>query len=154
MSDMGWLDDDSILREQVSSPPENEQRAIWALSMAVKTSSSLKPRMHWEEAVGEVLQMAQTYLDFLYGGRQARLQAMPYKEYLTTPEWHEKRRAAYKRADYRCQLCNASETEVHAHHRTYVNRAKEGEEADLIVLCARCHKKAHTFIWNVEPDRP
>jgi hypothetical protein len=148
-TDMGWLDDDSLLGEEVSGLPEPMQRRMWALSMAVKTSSDLKPRMHAQDAADEVLALAEQFLDLSYGGRQARLQAMPYKEYLATAEWHEKRRAAYKRADYRCQLCGASETELHAHHRSYENRAKEGEERDLIVLCASCHKRVHTFIWKV-----
>jgi hypothetical protein len=145
---MSWPDDDSLLGEQVSSLPEDVQRRLWAISTAAKACSDLKPRMNVEDAAHEIIAMAEAILDDSYGGREARLQAMPYKEYLATPEWHEKRRAAYRRADYRCQLCNASETEVHAHHRTYENLAKEGEESDLIVLCARCHMRVHTFIWD------
>ncbi len=120
-----------------------------AISLAAKACSVLKPRMNAEDAADEILALAEEFLDFIYGGRGARLQAMPYKEYLAAPEWDEKRRAAYKRADYRCQLCGASETELHAHHRSYENRAKKGEERDLIVLCASCHKRVHTFIWKV-----
>ena len=135
--------------EQVSSLPEYVPRRLWAVSMAAKWCSILKPRMHVEQAVDEVMDMAEAILDDYYGNRQAHLRAMPYKEYyLATPEWHEKRRAAYRRADYRCQLCDVSETQLHAHHRSYANKAKEGEESDLIVLCANCHQRVHTFIWN------
>jgi HNH endonuclease len=129
--------------------PENVQRRLWAVSMAAKYCSLIKPRMQQEQALDEVMAMAEAILDDYYGARQTHLQAMPYKEYLKTPEWRETRRAAYRRADYRCQICNASETQLNAHHRSYENRARDGEESDLIVLCATCHKRVHEFFWKV-----
>jgi hypothetical protein len=148
---MTWADDDDDFvdeHEQFASLPEYVQLRLSALSMAARFLSQVKPRMHAEQAADEIISLAEWILDEIYGGREARLQAMPYKEYLATAEWHQKRRAAYKRSDYRCQLCNRSETELHAHHRSYGNRAKEGEEHDLIVLCASCHERVHTFIWK------
>lgn len=64
--------------------------------------------MNAEEAFQEVAAKAEELIDWSHGGRQTRLETMPYKEYLATPEWDEKRRAAYRKADFRCQLCNAS----------------------------------------------
>jgi hypothetical protein len=138
------------LADQITSLPESVQRRMWAIGEASKHLSLMKPRMYSEEAVDEVIALAEEILDQSYGGRQARLEAMPYREYLKTPEWDEKRRAAYRRANYRCQLCNASGVQLHAHHRSYEKRSKEGEEEDLIVLCATCHERVHAFIWSVE----
>jgi 5-methylcytosine-specific restriction endonuclease McrA len=66
---------------------------------------------------------------------------MPYSEYLETPEWDKTRKAALKRAHYRCQLCNAHGV-LHVHHKTYENLGREPSQ-DLIVLCKDCHRKHH-----------
>jgi hypothetical protein len=130
--------------------PEAQRIRMTALDLAVKASSVLRPRMHRENAVGEIFGLAEQIADYLYGGRDERLAAMPYPQYLTTTEWDERRRAAYRRAGYRCQLCNAENVELHAHHRSYQHRGRPTEADDLIVLCARCHEQAHRFIWRVE----
>ena len=128
--------------------PDDVQRRLEAISIATRLCSDLRPRWLSEQAVEEIRALAEKLIDDSYGGRAARLQAMPYKEYLQTPEWREKRRAAYRRADYRCQLCNASGTAMHAHHRCYENRAKKDEEHDLIALCASCHERVHAIVWQ------
>ncbi len=69
------------------------------------------------------------------------LRSVPYKEYLQTEHWQIVRRDALKAAEYRCQVCNASTT-LHVHHRTYERRGEE-LPADLIALCADCHKLFH-----------
>lgn len=74
--------------------------------------------------------------------RLATLRDMPYQEYLQTDEWKDTRRRALKRARFACQVCNVKNTELHVHHRTYDNLGCE-ENTDLIVLCKRCHEKAH-----------
>jgi len=73
--------------------------------------------------------------------RKRALRTMPYREFLQTPEWQATRKAALKRAGYRCQTC-AKAGQMHVHHRTYVNRGAE-RPADLIVLCADCHDLFH-----------
>ncbi len=67
---------------------------------------------------------------------------LPYKEYLTTHHWDEKRMEAMKRAGFKCMLCNAGGCELHTHHRTYDNIGHE-DPADLICLCDKCHSKFH-----------
>jgi 5-methylcytosine-specific restriction endonuclease McrA len=67
---------------------------------------------------------------------------MPYREYLQTPEWQDRRRAALTRADRRCQVCNRSNRALHVHHRTYERRGAE-LETDLTVLCDQCHALYH-----------
>ena len=75
------------------------------------------------------------------GRRVGQLKAMPYKEYLQTEEWQKTRQLFLKKADNKCQLCNA-EKQLHVHHRTYENLGEEGEN-DCIVLCRGCHAKFH-----------
>ena len=73
--------------------------------------------------------------------RERELAAMPYREYLETPEWQARRKAALKQAGYRCQVCNRSR-ELHVHHRTYERRGAE-LPGDLTVLCDECHALYH-----------
>lgn len=68
---------------------------------------------------------------------------MPYREYLLTPEWQERRAKHLKSAGYRCQLCNAGNKRLDVHHRTYDRRGQEYYK-DLIVLCGTCHEIFHT----------
>lgn len=73
--------------------------------------------------------------------REDELKWMPYREYLGTSEWAQRRRSVIQRADFRCQVC-ASEGRLHVHHRTYINRGNERPE-DMIALCAGCHELFH-----------
>lgn len=73
--------------------------------------------------------------------RIAELRSMSYPEYLQTPEWKRRAKAAKKAAGYRCQVCNKPGP-LHAHHRTYEQRGNE-RPGDLIALCQDCHKLFH-----------
>jgi hypothetical protein len=74
--------------------------------------------------------------------RSDELQAMPYADYLATPEWAEQRRGALRRAGGRCETCDGAGP-LHVHHRTY--RSRGGEKVDdLVVLCEDCHLAVHT----------
>lgn len=75
--------------------------------------------------------------------RVQELRSMPYKDYLKSPEWNRTRIAALKRAGFTCQICNADNTVLNVHHRTYERLACE-RPADLIVLCQPCHEIFHT----------
>ncbi len=48
--------------------------------------------------------------------RIAELRAMPYSDYLRTQEWIRRRAVKLQIAEYRCQLCNTSES-LNVHHR-------------------------------------
>lgn len=74
--------------------------------------------------------------------RLRALQAMPYKDYLNTPEWDETRRRHYKRSGYRCQVCNVGGVQLNVHHRTYERLGQE-KIRDLICLCQDCHTLFH-----------
>jgi hypothetical protein len=73
--------------------------------------------------------------------RARELAAIPYPEYLESPEWQARRRLALRKAGHACQVCNRSRT-LHVHHRTYERRGAE-LAGDLIVLCDECHALFH-----------
>lgn len=63
---------------------------------------------------------------------------MNYSAYLRTKEWQSRRKAALKRAGYRCQVCNSPD-HLEVHHRTYEHIGNELPD-DLTVLCDSCHE--------------
>lgn len=73
--------------------------------------------------------------------RLALLRALPYAEYLRTPEWLARRRQAVQRARFRCNVCNSG-GRLDVHHRTYERRGDE-RPSDLVVLCHDCHEMFH-----------
>lgn len=73
--------------------------------------------------------------------RIAELRALPYAEYLKSPEWKKKRSIVLRMAGYRCQICNDSGL-LNVHHRTYERLGCEWK-ADLLVLCQPCHETFH-----------
>lgn len=74
------------------------------------------------------------------------LKNLDYKKYLKTKHWRKMRNAAFKIADYKCQLCYSDGAFIkgglHVHHRTYERLGKE-RQSDLTVLCKKCHEKFH-----------
>ena len=64
---------------------------------------------------------------------------MNYKEYLKSEAWNILRKEAYKRADYKCELCNASGVRINAHHTKYPKTYKEDNIDNLLVTCDKCH---------------
>lgn len=102
---------------------------VWSEQLEASSSSTTAPR---EEA----------WVPLPSPARLQALKAMPYEEYLRTPEWKAKREIAIKRALDRCQVCNDNKTPLHVHHRTYERRGHELPE-DLFVLCESCHGRNH-----------
>lgn len=85
--------------------------------------------------------------------RVKQLRKMSYADYLKTPEWQAKRGVRLKAAKFRCQICNAKGL-LNVHHRSYTNLGNE-QPADLIVLCAECHKLFHENRRLVkDPEKP
>jgi hypothetical protein len=86
--------------------------------------------------------------------RLVLLRAMPYDEYLQTPEWRRTRDAALRRADFRCQLPGCgSKANLQVHHREYARLGEEVPE-DLTVLCGACHNQWHHGIMPGRPQDP
>lgn len=69
------------------------------------------------------------------------LKGLPYKEYLLTPHWKERRNAALSQAGHKCQLC-AAPTDLQVHHNSY-ERLWSELLSDLVVLCDECHERHH-----------
>jgi uncharacterized protein YdaU (DUF1376 family) len=74
--------------------------------------------------------------------RGASKKRWDYQEYLQSAWWLTRRQRSLELADYTCQKCGASNTELHVHHLTYLTIGHE-EDADLQVLCAQCHHLEH-----------
>jgi hypothetical protein len=134
---LSWLDDEDI-------PTEIHD----ALTAAVAELSPASVGQYLAEGGGAGLRallcdMADHILDARREGRRRALRAMPYREYLATPEWHARAEATYKRFGGRCALCNAP-GDLQAHHRTYERRGEE-ELDDLTALCPGCHALFHEW---------
>jgi hypothetical protein len=80
--------------------------------------------------------------------RLAELRAMPYQQYLRTPEWRQTKAAALLRAGNACSLDVTHTEGLEVHHRTYERRGAE-LMTDLAVLCHSCHQ-----LYHRENDRP
>lgn len=84
--------------------------------------------------------------------RLAELRALPYDQYLQTPEWRQRRDRALARASWRCQrLPCAAQRALEVHHRTYERLGAE-LDADLEVLCGRCHRAEHVKQLERSPE--
>lgn len=73
--------------------------------------------------------------------RVSELRAMPYHDYLRTPEWAATRQRELERAHFSCQVCS-SKYGLQVHHRTY-DRFGSEQPRDLLVLCSECHALFH-----------
>jgi len=70
-------------------------------------------------------------------------QRIKYYDFLQTPYWKIVTYVKRKYANFKCELCNSSETPS-VHHKTYENLGLEMWNLnDLIVLCKNCHSKFH-----------
>lgn len=76
--------------------------------------------------------------------RRAELRAMPYADYLRTPEWAQVRWAALCRDGHACVICGARSA-LEVHHRTY-KRVCEEWLCDVTTLCAVCHERHHEAV--------
>lgn len=70
-----------------------------------------------------------------------------YYEYIKSPEWSARRDMKIQEAGHRCQICNAADSVLQCHHRTYDNLGRE-HPSDLVVLCKACHYGFHR--WKEE----
>ena len=53
------------------------------------------------------------------------------------------RKAALKRAGFRCEIC-AGKRKLEAHHNNYINLGSEEPKRDLVALCHACHEAVHS----------
>jgi len=67
-----------------------------------------------------------------------------YKLYIDSKEWKKRSKAIKNERGNKCQLCSSFES-LQVHHNTH-ERIGHEDDADLIVLCRRCHSKFHGVI--------
>lgn len=76
---------------------------------------------------------------------------MNYSDKLKDPRWDEKRKEILARDDFKCQLCRSKNTELHVHHKYYLD-VEPWEHPDncLISLCADCHDEEHAKLTELD----
>jgi hypothetical protein len=66
------------------------------------------------------------------------LDALPYDDYLATPEWQRLTQAAHRRSKGFCERCQHGRHEQ-THHLRYPRSRRDTTVDDLIGICRRCH---------------
>jgi hypothetical protein len=76
-----------------------------------------------------------------------------YSDLLKDPRWQKKRLEIFKRDKWKCKLCNDNKTQLHVHHKEYINDKSpwEYENKYLITLCEDCHQEIER-IKKESPD--
>ena len=85
--------------------------------------------------------------EFSPSGPSTNGDCMNYYEKLKDPRWQKKRLEVLEFADWSCELCGDSESELHVHHKQYI-KGREPWEYDvqqLVSLCKSCHAERHAL---------
>lgn len=61
------------------------------------------------------------------------------EDYYLSETWKKKRKAALRRASYKCQYCGAKEVPLQCHHLTYERFGGKEKPGDLRIACENCH---------------
>lgn len=70
---------------------------------------------------------------------------MNFQDQYKHPNWQRLRLEALEAAEFTCQCCYGSESQLHVHHRQYFKGRMiwEYDLSELEVLCDDCHADAH-----------
>lgn len=80
------------------------------------------------------------------------MEFISYTEQLKNPKWQKKRLEILQRDNFTCQYCNDTNSQLNVHHLIYETKyAWEADNAILITLCDKCHKRYHDVYKDVEP---
>ena len=84
--------------------------------------------------------------------RLAELQALPYREYLRTPEWLSTRELTLARFGWACWLDIDHTEHLKVQHRSFERLGAE-QDSDVIVLCrgTACHRRTRSASVQVRP---
>lgn len=83
-----------------------------------------------------------------------------YNQYLSSPEWKERRKAILKRDNFQCQMCGTGKN-LRVHHIHYSEILGTEPDEDLITVCDDCHKRIHRLDielgnapkWKIDIER-
>jgi 5-methylcytosine-specific restriction endonuclease McrA len=71
------------------------------------------------------------------------IKKMPYKKYIVSKAWKERRQLLLETQGTKCEMCGHDHQKAkHVHHNNYKTRGEE-KDSDLMVLCPDCHNKFH-----------
>lgn len=79
-----------------------------------------------------------------------------YSDKLKNPKWQKKRLEILNLKEFKCELCQSEEQELHVHHRFYI-KGREPWQYDndvFQVLCSNCHKNVHDNLLLVNNNVP
>lgn len=128
-----------------------EHELAWTLTNLKREGLVSNPARSVWELAGEARLRPSPIAAPALPSRLDELRAMPYREYLRTPEWRETRGAALVRSGHACSLDAAHTDRLEVHHRSY-DRLGEERADDVIVLCHDCHRIHHAHTGR--PRRP
>lgn len=119
-----------------------EYRLSWTLTNLKRDGLLENPRWSLWRLSGAAAQEPAESEYPINSERIAELRAMPYRDYLRTPEWCQTRAAALERAGHRCSLDHTHSDHLEVHHNTY-DRLGAELPSDVVVLCQACHRVHH-----------
>lgn len=75
-----------------------------------------------------------------------------YKEQIKSPMWQKRRLEILNRDNFTCQICGATDKQLHVHHTIYIPGRDIWDYDDyrLITLCEDCHKEEHDCFNDVD----
>lgn len=78
-----------------------------------------------------------------------------YSDVLKSPKWQKKRLEIMSRDKFTCKKCGDTETELHIHHKEYINGNDPWDYDNklLITLCKDCHKQIEDLKMS-DPEVP
>jgi Mrr N-terminal domain len=139
-------------RELAAPPPERapdkytslvEHELAWTLTNLKRDGLVENPKWGTWKLTGSALTAtAKPGREAVGAERLAELRAMPYRQYLRTPEWRQTKAAALLRAGDCCSLDAKHTGGLEVHHNTYERLGAE-LTTDLVVLCHSCHQLYH-----------
>ncbi len=137
-------------RPRRTGRPEGDQTRLdhelaWTLTNLKREGLVTNPARSIWELTDAARQTPPTLAAPVVLGRVNELRAMPYRQYLLTPEWRATRGAALVRFGHACSLDANHTDRLEVHHRTY-DRLGEERADDVIVLCHACHRRHHDHV--------
>lgn len=74
---------------------------------------------------------------------QGPLFASRYREYMASPEWRQRKIRFFATTARVCAACETT-VDIQVHHHTYERLGVE-LDADLVAVCASCHRLIHRY---------